>query len=301
MKYLKLIGYQDLLMIAGVQILIKYFLFIPFQIDYALNDLGTFLLILATLSIAAAGKIIIALNNMEADRINEKLLIGTFISEKRAYNLFFGLTVLGVLIGFYLSNVIEHSAFSAIAILVSGLIYVYATYLKKILIISDVVIAVLSTLPIIVLAIYDLLPAITPENKATQSTIFSVLLDYALWAFLLTWLRQILRGQLEMNGDHKVGNQTLSVTFGKTRTNKILFFAGFLPLICLIYYMAHYLFGNQLVIGYVLVLILGPLLFFTAKIISAKNQKTYLLLFRILTFCMWFSLLSIGMFTYILR
>lgn len=301
MKFLKLIGYQDLLMIAGVQILIKYFLFIPFQIDYALNNLGTFLLILATLSIAAGGKIIIAINNTEADRINEKLLVGTFISEKKAYNLFFGFTILGVLIGFYLSNVIEHSAFSAIGILVSGLLYLYATYFKKMLLVPGLVIAALAALPILVMAIYDLLPAITSENKATQSTIFSILLDYALWAFLLTWLREILRGQLEMNGDHKIGNQTLSVTFGKNRTNKILFVMAFLPLICLIYYMAHYLFGNQLTIGYVVLLVLGPLLFFIAKILSAQSQKTYRLLFRALSVCMWFSLLSIGMFTYILK
>ncbi len=36
---------------------------------------------------------------------------------------------------------------------------------------------------ILILGLYDLLPAITPQNRATQAVIFSILLDYALICF----------------------------------------------------------------------------------------------------------------------
>ncbi len=300
MKYLKLIGYQDLLMIAVIQILIKYFFFVPFHINFTLNNFGTSLLILGTLSIAAAGKIIIALNNMEADRINGKLLVGKSISEKTAYTLFICLNVLGVGIGFYLSNSVGHPSFSALAILISGLLYMYATNLKRQLIVGNVVIAILSSSVIVVMALYDLLPAITPENRVTQHTIFSILLDYSFLAFLLILLREIVRDQIEMNGDYKTGNKTLPVTLGRMRTNKILFLLVFLPLGSVIYYMYNYLFGNQLIVVYVLISMLAPLLLFMVKILSVETHKKYVRLYWVLSVSIWFSLLSVGLYKYIL-
>lgn len=300
MKYLRLIGYQDLLLIAGVQIAIKYFLFVPYQIEFALNSLGTFFLVLGSVSIAAAGKIILALNNIEADRINEKALIGSAISQKFAYNLFMGLNILGVGIGFYLANSIGHPEFSALAILVSGALYIYATYLKKQLIIGNLTIALLSTLAVISMGLFDLLPTITAENQTTQHTMFSILLDYSILTSLLVFIREILSDQLNLKGDHKAKHHTLPVAIGKNRTKTILFILGFIPLLSIAYYLYNYLFRNQLFIWYILLLVIGPLLYFLAKIISANTKTDYLKLRKALTFSLWFALLSLILFSYIL-
>lgn len=302
MKYLRLIGYQNLLMIAAVQLAIKYFLFLPFQIDITFNGLGISMLVLATLCLAAAGNIIISINNREADKINDRNnpIVGNSISVKTAFNLFIGFNVIGVGIGFYMSNLIGHPGFSALFIITSALLYVYATYLKKQLIIGNVTIGILAAMCIVLLGLYDLLPAITPENKATQNTIFSILLDYALLAFLLAWLREMVSDQKNVDGDHKAGNDTLSVSMGKTRANKCLFALTLLPMAAVIYYMYTYLFGNTAIILYALFFILAPLLYFWIKIISAKSNKEYAQLHFILTFTMWTSLISIGLYQFIL-
>lgn len=302
MNYLRLIGFHDLLMVAVAQILIKYFLFAPFQIDITLNGFGIFLLIFATLCIVAAGKIILAINNVEADKINrpDQMIIGKSVSEKNAYTLFLVLNVLGVAIGFYLSNLIGHPGFSALAIIISGLLYIYATYLKKQMIAGNVVIGILSAMVIIVMGLYDLLPAIVPENQATQHTIFSILLDYALLALLLNWLREMVKDQANVDGDHKAENNTVSVSLGKKRTGKIMCALGLLPLAAVIYYMYHYLFGNQAIVLYALILIVGPLLYFQVKILNAETEKDFSQLYWVLTFTMWFALLSIGLYQFIL-
>src|SRR5690554_5074464 len=93
------------------------------------------LLVLATLCIAAGGNIINDLYDIEIDRVNKpnKVIIGKSISERTANNLFIVLNVVGVGIGFYLSNVIGRPGFSALFIAISALLYLYASNLKSIL------------------------------------------------------------------------------------------------------------------------------------------------------------------------
>lgn len=147
-------------MIILTQVLIKYFIFEPFNIAITLNDFGFFLLVLATVCLAAAGNIINDIFDVEADKINKpgKVLIGKSISEKTAYNLFFGLNVLGVLIGFYLANMIQKPSFTAIFIFTSALLYLYAKSLKSYLVLGNILISLLVAMTIIIVGLFVLYP-----------------------------------------------------------------------------------------------------------------------------------------------
>ena len=129
MAVLNLIRWKNLLMIAIVQLLLKYALFEPFNVDITLSWFGFGLLILATLCIAAAGNIINDINDVAIDKVNKpsKVIIGKKISEKTAYNLFVVFNVIGVGIGFYLSNVINKSVFATLFILISALLFLRST------------------------------------------------------------------------------------------------------------------------------------------------------------------------------
>ncbi|HET8809650.1 MAG TPA: geranylgeranylglycerol-phosphate geranylgeranyltransferase [Flavobacteriaceae bacterium] len=302
MDYLKLIGYKTLLMIAATQILIKYFLFEPFDIAVSLNEIGFFLLLFASLCLAAAGNCILEISNREADLVNqpEKVIVGNSISEKFAFNMFIGLNIVAVVIGFFLSNAIGHPGFSALFIIVSALLYLYPTFLKKQLIMGNMFVGILAALTIILLGLYDLLPAITPENQNTQHTVFSILLDYAVFAFLVVWLREMVNDQKNMDGDHKAGNASLTLSFGKERTNTIIFIFTLVPLASLLYYMYSYLYGNQTLLIYLLAFLVGPLLYFLIKILSAKHAKHYVHLRRVLSFVMWAGIVSFALYKFLL-
>ena len=103
-------------MIALTQALIKYGLLNPMGVETSLGHFEFSLLVLATLCIAAAGNIINDLYDIETDTINKpgKIIVGNGISEAMAFNMFIGLSVVGVGIGFYLSNHIGRSGFSAL-------------------------------------------------------------------------------------------------------------------------------------------------------------------------------------------
>lgn len=289
-------------MIIITQVLIKYFLFEPFGIAITLNDFGFALLVFATVCLAAAGNVINDIFDVEADLINKpnKVLVGKRISEKAAYNLFFILNILGVFIGFYLSNMIQKPSFTAIFIFTSALLYLYAKSLKSYLVLGNVLISFLVAMTIIIVGLFDLFPAITPQNKASQQTIFSILIDYAVFAFLVNWLREMVKDQQDINGDHKAGIKTLPIAIGQDRTNKVIFGISLLPLVAVLYYLYQYLYHHTYSLMYALFLILAPLLYFMVKILSAKSTKDYATLSLVLKLMMVFGLISIGLYQFIL-
>jgi len=299
---LKLIRYPNLILIILTQIFIKYFLFERFGIATTLSNFQFILLCIATLSIAAAGNVINDIYDVETDTINNprKVIIGNKISEKTGYNFYIAFSIIGVGIGFYLSNLISRPGFSAIFIIISALLYLYATYLKNIIIAGNLLISSLVSMVILILGLYDLLPAITPGNRATQAVIFSILLDYAFFAFLINWLREMVKDQQDVKGDFNTGRNSLPIALGKERANKVIAAISLIPICLIIYYMYEYLYENSYAVCYALFLIVGPLLYFISKLLSAKTEKQYAHLSNTLKLIMMFGLLSIALYQFIL-
>ena len=297
MKYLNLIRYQNLLFIALVQIIIKYGLFHPFGIDITLNWFGFFLLVLATLCIAAAGNIINDIYDVEIDKINKphKVLIGKKITERSANNLYIILNVIGVAIGFYLANIIGRPAFAALFIVFSALLYLYASYLKGMLLVGNLLISALVAMSLIIVALFDLLPAITPENQATQSTIFSIVLDYSLFAFALNFIREIVKDVQDINGDKKGEMNTLAIALGRRRTTLIVFILGVLMVFGVIFYMYKYLYSQQVLLLYFLFAIIAPLIFFCIKTFTS-TEKDFSFLSTLLKIIMFTGMCSMLLF-----
>ncbi|WP_271766858.1 geranylgeranylglycerol-phosphate geranylgeranyltransferase [Aquimarina algiphila] len=271
LSYLKLIKFNNLLIIALAQLCIKYGLFEPFNIAITLNGFGIALLVIATISIAAAGNIIIEIYDQEGSKV-KNLLYGS-ISEKSANRLFIIFNVIGVLIGFYLSNLIGRSGFAALFIIISGIFYIYASYLKEIFVLKNIIPALLAALSLIAVGIFDLLPAITEKNRESQTVIFSIILDYSIFAFILVLLREIIKDSLHIDRDHKIGIKTLPIVLGKNRTTKLVGLLTLLPIIAVVYYIYTYLFSNSRAVIFVLITIIAPLLYFMIKSFNTESDK----------------------------
>lgn len=302
MPFLKLIRFPNLLMIIFTQVLVKYFLFEPFGIDTVLDDLSFSMLVLSMICLAAAGNIINDLHDTAADKINKprKLLIGTKISEKAAWNWFMGLNIIGVGIGFYLSNLVGKPSFVALFIIPSAFLYFYATQIKGTILVGNLVVSVMVAMIIVMVGIFDLVPAITPENLTTQRVIFSIVIDYAIFAFLVNFLREIVKDQEDITGDYNAGYQTLPVLLGRSRTNYVIFALALLPLIGVLYYLYNYLYESRAAMLYALLTVIGPLLYFQVKITAAENKNDYHHLSLVLKLIMAAGICSIGLYKFVL-
>lgn len=255
-------------------------------------------MVLATLCIAAAGNIINDVYDVETDTINkpDKVIVGKQISEATAFNLFIGLSIVGVGIGFYLSNHIGRTGFSAVFILTSALLYIYSTALKQTVLIGNIVVSTLVALSLIIVGLFELLPAIIPENQPVQLSAFIIVLAYALFAFTINLIREMIKDIEDMKGDAASGLKTFPVLIGIKHTKTVIIVLVLATLSAVVYYVINFLYQHQLAVLYVLVAIVGPLMYFIVKILSAKSNKNFHNLSAVLKLVMLTGILSIALY-----
>lgn len=294
---LKLIRYKNLLMLAFMQLIFRYGFLKLQKIDLALADWQYGLLVLSTVLIAAAGYVINDIFDQETDKNNKpnKVIVGKSISENQAYNIYALLNVSGVAIGFYLSNVIMRPNFAAIFVLTAATLYIYATSLKQMPLIGNIVVALLLAVSVIIIGIFDIFPATDSTNQEVMARLFSILIDYAIFAFMINLLREIVKDLEDFNGDKQQDMKTLAIVLGVQKTTKLVFILSFVPIIALLYYANNYLVPNDLMAAtiYSFLFILGPLLYFSAKIWTATSKTDFTILSKVLKWILFFGILSI--------
>ena len=299
--YLRLVRFTNLLFIVFVQAAIKFAVFRAFEVSTSLSIAQFWLLVMATISIAAAGNIINDIYDVEIDRINRprKLLMNQRISEKHALNLYIVLSLLGVGLGFYLSNAIEKPGFAALFIIISALLYLYASFLKKILLVGNILISVLVAMALMTLVLFDVLPAITTENRQVQMKVFAFVGYYALFAFIVNLIREMVKDLADINGDKFGGKNTLAIAIGRKRTIKIVFVLGTLTVFAVVFYMYHFIYTSKTLLLYFLFGIVAPLLYFCIKAWDAKSEKEYSFLSKLLKIIMFLGIGSLLLYPYL--
>lgn len=282
-------------MLAFMQLIFRYVFFKFQNIPLALADWQYGLLVLSTILIAAGGYVINNIFDQNTDTINKpsNVIVGKTISETNAYNLYIGLTVTGVAIGFYLSNVIVKPGFASIFILIAATLYLYATSLKQMMIIGNVIVALLLSFSVIIIGIFDLFPTIHEGNQQQLGVVFSILLDYALFTFFLNFMREIVKDLEDVDGDYNQVMNTLPIAIGKSRTAKIVFGLSFIPILFMLYYINKYLLELVFTTVYLLLFVVGPLFYFTVKIWTAKSKKEFHALSLLLKWILLFGILSV--------
>jgi 4-hydroxybenzoate polyprenyltransferase len=301
MVFLKLIRYQNLLMLAFMQLLFRYGFLKLQNVPLTLSEWQYGLLVLSTVLLAAAGYVINDVFDQDTDIENrpKELIVGKEITEAAAYNIYFALNSIGVGIGFYLSNVILKPSFAPIFILIAATLYIYATSLKQILLLGNFVVALLLSFSVIIIGIFDLYPVIDRANQPIMANLFSILLDFALFAFTINFIREIVKDLEDKKGDESQGMKTLPIVLGINNTSKLASILGLIPTAFLLVYINSYFVANNLIATtlYAFVFVVGPLLFFSIKIWSAKTKKEFSKLSLLLKWILFFGIISISIIT----
>ena len=303
MKYLKLIRYQNLLMLAFMQLVFRYLFLAQSYVDLALTDFNYILLVIATVCIAAGGYVINNIMDQDTDEIAkpQNRMVGVSISETVAYNWYIGLTIVGVGIGFYLSNVIYKPTFASMFILVATLLYMYATSFKQIPVLGNVVVALMLSTSIIIIGLFDILPAIDVDNRFRMKEAFDILIHYAIFAFIINLIREIVKDMEDMDGDYQSGINSLPIAIGVQKTKIIVGVLTVIAIAILAYYVNSNLFELDYVVYYAMILIVGPLIYFGVKLLNAATKKEYHHLSLVLKIILFFGILSVAVIVFNLK
>ena len=286
-----------------MQLVFRYLFLAQSYVDLALTDFNYILLVIATVCIAAGGYVINNIMDQDTDEIAkpQNRVVGVSISETVAYNWYIGLTIVGVGIGFYLSNVIYKPTFASMFILVATLLYMYATSFKQIPVLGNVVVALMLSTSIIIIGLFDILPAIDVDNRFRMKEAFGILMHYSIFAFIINLIREIVKDLEDMDGDYQSGINTLPNAIGIQKTKIIVGVLTIISIGILAYYVNSNLFELDYVVYYAMILIVGPLIYFGVKLLNATTKKEFHHLSLVLKIILFFGILSVAVIVFNLK
>jgi 4-hydroxybenzoate polyprenyltransferase len=294
--------WQNLLMIACTQYVIRYFVVAPILINGSMQLLFTHeefaLLVLSTISIAAAGYIINDYFDSGIDAINKpnKLHVGTTVTATQALVLHTAFSIFGIILGLYVGAKVGIYKLSLIQAITVGLLWFYSSEFKKQFLIGNLVIALLTALVPLIVVIFEMplfiskFKSIVLENQETfmiykqiplammqnLNSIWYFVGGFAAFAFLLTLIREIIKDIEDYVGDEAFGCRTIPVRLGvKTAKNiTLLLIAVSIASIGFLQY-KMFLVSDFFSTSYLLVFVQIPLVMLCLMLFRASEIKHF--------------------------
>ena len=292
--FFRLIRFKNLLIIALSQYLVRYALILPMTDSRSLSDLQFFYLVLSTICIAAAGYIINDYFDTQVDRLNQrKIIIDNTIKRREAILMHFVLSGIGVFLGFYLGWRVGITNLGFINLFSSTALWFYSTNMKKAYLSGNIIISLLAALTLFIVPMYDIIP--NPEVNGQSA--FYLICFYSIFAFITTFVREIIKDFEDQFGDSKMGYNTFAIVSAKTAkfTVQTISILLILSIAVISYFQITY--DGLYAAIYVWLSIELPLIYFFLKLRNANDKKTYHQLSQLIKLIMLTGTLSILVFT----
>ena len=226
---MRLVRWSNLLFLAALVWLMEKWVAVPILDKVAFGEqLPWFVLLLtgaAIVLIAAGGYVVNDYFDVKIDRINrpDAVIVTRGISKPAAMRLSISLSIAGALCGIAAAWLLRSMTLGIIYVLVPGLLWFYSSSYKRLLIIGNLIIALLAGLTPLVIALANvaqlkLLYATILPYTTLEHDLYAWLGGFALFAFLLTWIREIIKDLQDQMGDRELECHTMPVVWGETWT-----------------------------------------------------------------------------------
>ena len=197
-----------------------------YQLGPQLSWWQLLLLIAAVVLIAAGGYVVNDYFDVKIDAINrpDKLVITRDVTKEEAMMLFRGLTAAGIVSGIALSIVLKSFLLGCVFVIVPGMLWFYSSSYKRMFLVGNLVIALLSGLtPLLVTFANAAALRLTygPDHFGSMYVVnemFAWTGGFALFAFLCTWIREVVKDMQDVEGDRELECHTFPVKWGETAT-----------------------------------------------------------------------------------
>ena len=230
---LQLVRWSNLFFLGTLIYVMEKWVVVPILDDVAFGEqLPWYILLLiaaATILIAAGGYVINDYFDIKIDRINrpDQLIITQYISKENAMRLSIGLSGVGMVCGLVAAWLLRSSTIAILFAIIPGLLWFYSSSYKRLLIIGNVTIALLSALSPMMVAIANvaqlqlkystILPYTTLEHD-----IYAWVGGFSLFAFLLTWIREIVKDLQDQMGDRELECHSMPIVWGNIVTKIVV-------------------------------------------------------------------------------
>tara|TARA_R110002049_G_scaffold85790_5_gene218160 strand:+ start:1306 stop:2322 length:1017 start_codon:yes stop_codon:yes gene_type:complete len=318
--FFRLIRLPNLLIIALTQYAVRFGLMFPLLggsgFELAMSEQNFFLLVLATVMIAAAGYIINDYFDTKIDRVNKpkRVIVGKLIKRRVAMGAHIVISAIAIFISIYIAWYINHLWLSLIQIGSVMALWYYSINFKRRMLVGNVIIALLTALVPVSAGLYEFVElknhifeeiqnyavVNSDENPIYAAVFFKDVLTniglwiigYAIFAFLLTMVREIIKDIEDYEGDLAEGCKTLPIVMGKNKANHTTIIIAVITFLLLLFVQYTQLMSSQIVsVLYFSVFLQFPLIMLIVKLISAKKKNDYAWASRLTKLIMLFGIL----------
>ena len=226
---MRLVRWSNLLFLLALIWLMENWIAVPILAKLGFSELLPWYILwligAGIVLIAAGGYVVNDYFDVKIDRINrpDALIVTRSVSKPTAMRLSISLSLVGAICGIAASALLRSMTLAIIFVMVPGLLWFYSSSYKRLLIIGNLTIAILAALPPLVVALANvaqlklLYAAILPYTSLEQD-LFAWLGGFALFAFLLTWMREIVKDMQDQMGDRELECHTLPIVWGELWT-----------------------------------------------------------------------------------
>lgn len=261
MNYLNLIRYKNLLFILLLLLLLHGCVLRPILMSYGLipTDPAEFqptlpwwafwTLTVSTLLIAAGGYAINDYFDTKIDLLNhpDNLIVGRSVTKTQASWIHHVTTALGALMGVALAIYLRSITLGFIFVMVPGLLWFYSASYKRQFLVGNIIVAFCAALVPISLAVVHHAYFFLPFNYGdllSQTpvliSIYSWMCGFALFAFLFTLIREIIKDCQDVYGDRESECRTIPVVLGTQRAKWFIYFFMSLAALALFFVIKDY-------------------------------------------------------------
>lgn len=285
---LTLIRWPNLVFIALAQLLaFDYIVKIPEWIGISLWYEDAFLLIASTVLIAAAGYMINDYFDIRIDAVNkpERLILSKVISRRAmiTWHVILNLIAIALVVKLAYDNQLRLIAIQLFCITA---LVVYSMSFKRKLFIGNLLVGLLIGLSILLVGIYEpLFKVLSFEGTNTR-----LLWLYAIFAFLITLIREIIKDAEDMRGDLREGCRTIPIVYGLRKTKHIINIIYALLLALVVVFIVRLFHEKDILCWYFIIGIILPSFFLLYKIQKAISTKDFA---RLSSWIKWLTLSGI--------
>ncbi len=289
LPWLRLLRWPNLLIIFFTQAAVWSCVIQPLGEGALVLDRFHFLFLSAsTVAIAAAGYLINDYFDIRIDAVNhpEKFILEKKIHRRIAIILHSALNALGL----FLAVIVARRAGSHWPVLLPAacttLLWFYSTHFKQRFAVGNIVVATLTALAVLILLVYEpavlrmlALPVVRFEEgrPATVNPAY-IIAGYAYFAFVLTWMREVVKDMEDIRGDSAEHCDTMPIRWGLLRSSRFTQGLALLAMAPLIYGALRLALAgtHTLPLGlYLFAAVVGPLAVWTWRLTAKATTAHY--------------------------
>lgn len=328
LAFIRLIRLPNLLIIVLTQYAIRYGIVGVFLgvsgFELLMSELDFFLLSLSTVMIAAAGYIINDYFDTRVDRVNrpDKIIVGKYIKRRVCMGAHIVINSIAFLLAGYVAYKVGNWKLIFIQVLTMGALWYYSTTFKRMVLVGNILVALLAALVPFVAGLYEIIIQQSLADDTINMMLFYVeegtkfddlmfvfnqilknvmlwVTGFAVFAFLSTMVREIIKDIEDYEGDKKYASNTLPVVYGKGKAKTVAQLFAIMMMVLLGYLQYQQLTSNDttsfIYFLFAIQLPLGYIVYFLQK---AQAKKDYSKLSRYTKLVMFSGVLYAFIFAY---